>query len=66
VFYDIGNPVAPTGGRTTYPGISGHIGQGLAWRAKAHRGSEDREFRVHVHLDIANPETPMGVIAAVL
>jgi hypothetical protein len=26
---------------------------------KIHRGSEDREFRVHVHLDTANPETPM-------
>jgi hypothetical protein len=25
----------------------------------AHRGSEDREFRVHVHPGTANSETPM-------
>jgi hypothetical protein len=39
----------------------GRIDQDLARRAntlRAHRGSEDREFRVHVHLGTANSETP--------
>jgi hypothetical protein len=40
----------------------GRIDQDLARRANmlgAHRGSEDREFRVHVHPGTANSETPM-------
>jgi hypothetical protein len=40
----------------------GCINQDLARRAfmlGAHRGSEDREFRVHVHPGTANSETPM-------
>jgi hypothetical protein len=39
----------------------GRIDQDLARKANtlgAHRGSEDREFRVHMHLGTANSETP--------
>jgi hypothetical protein len=42
----------------------GRIDQDLARKANtlgAHRGSEDREFRVHVHLGTANSETPLVV-----
>jgi hypothetical protein len=39
----------------------GRIDQDLARKAnalRAHRGSENREFRVHVHLGTTNSETP--------
>jgi hypothetical protein len=45
---------------------TGHIGQGLSQRAKAHQGSEDRGLRIHVHRDITNPETPIGRYKAVV
>jgi ribosomal protein L16 Arg81 hydroxylase len=43
------DPEEVDGDRSYEPGGPAHEG--------AHRGSEDREFRVHVHLGTANPET---------